>query len=85
MARLKTTLAIDEALIRPGRVHAARTGQRDSEVLEAALREGLGIIDRIRAKADLGEQDAFALAHRPVHEDRAIRRSKRPPSRSSRS
>ena len=85
MARLKTTLSIDEVLIRRVRVRAARTGQRDSEVLEAALREGLGIIDRMRAKADLGEEEAFPLAHRLVHEGRTIRRSKRPPSRSSRS
>ncbi|MGH7869912.1 MAG: hypothetical protein ACREP9_20325 [Candidatus Dormibacteraceae bacterium] len=85
MARLKTTLSIDEVLIRRVRVRAARTGQRDSEVLEAALREGLGIIDRIRTKADLSEEEAFDLAHRIVHEGRAIRRSKRPPSRSSRS
>ena len=84
MARLKTTLSIDEALMRQVRVRAARTGQRDSEVLEAALREGLGIIDRIRAKADLSEAEAFDLAHRIVHEGRAIRRPKTRPSRSSR-
>jgi hypothetical protein len=85
MAKVKTTLSIDEGLMRQVRVRAARMGRRDSEVLEAALREGLGIIERIRAKAALGEDEAFDLAHRVVHEGRLSRRSKRSPSRPSRS
>ena len=85
MAKVKTTLSIDERLLRQVRVRAARTGRRDSEVLEAALREGLGIIDRIRSKADLGEEEAYKLAHRLLHEGRIIPRSRRSPSRSSRS
>jgi hypothetical protein len=76
MARVKTTLSIDEALMRRVRVRAARTGRRDADVLEAALREGLGIIDRIRAQAGLGEEDAHDLAHRVVHEARLTRRSR---------
>ena len=84
MAKVKTTLSIDERLLRQVRVRAARTGRRDSEVLEAALREGLGIIDRIRSKADLAEEEAYKLAHRVVHESRVIPRSKRSSSRSAR-
>jgi plasmid stability protein len=82
MARVKTTLSIDEGLMRQVRVRAARIGRRDSEVLEAALREGLGIIERIRAKSGLGEKEADDLAHRVVHEGRLSRRSKRSPGRS---
>jgi plasmid stability protein len=85
MAKVKTTLSIDAGLMRQVRVRAARTGRRDSEVLEAALREGLGIIDRIRAKAGLAEEDAHDLAHRAVHEGRLTRPSRKSPSRSSRS
>jgi len=85
MAKVKTTLSIDEGLMRQVRVRAARTGRRDSEILEAALREGLGIIDRMRAKAGLSEEDAHDLAHRAVHEGRLTRPSKRSPSRSSKS
>jgi hypothetical protein len=85
MAKVKTTLSIDERLMRQVRVRAARTGRRDSEVLEAALREGLGIIDRIRAKAHLGEEEAYELANRVVHEGRVIPRSRRSSSRSTRS
>lgn len=85
MAKVKTTLSIDEGLMRQVRVRAARTGRRDSEVLEAALREGLGIIDRIRAKAALGEEEAHDLAHRAVHDGRLKPPSRKSPSRSSRS
>ena len=70
MARIKTTLSIDEHLMRRVRVRAARTGRRDGEVLEEALREGLGIIDRIRARTNLDEAEADALAHELVHEQR---------------
>src|SRR5258708_39336846 len=41
MGKVKTTLSIDERLMRQVRVRAARIWRRDSEVLEAALREGL--------------------------------------------
>jgi len=68
--------------MRQVRVRAARTGRRDSEVLEEALREGLGVIDRIRSKARLSEDDAAVLAHRVVHDGRSAAASPKPPSRS---
>ena len=71
MARVKTTLAIDEGLIRQVRVRAARTGRRDSDVLEEALREGLGILERLRARARLTDHEALELAGRVVHDVRA--------------
>ncbi len=42
MARVKTTVSVDEELMRHVRVRAARTGQTQSEVLDEALREGWG-------------------------------------------
>lgn len=77
MARVKTTLSIDESLMRQVRVRAARSGKSQSEVLEAALREGLGIIERIRAKAALSEEDALDIASKAVHEVRAQDRRKK--------
>jgi hypothetical protein len=68
MARVKTTLSIDEALIRRVRVRAARTSQPDSSVVEEALREGLGIIERIRAKTRLDEEAAIKLAQAALGE-----------------
>ena len=70
MAKSKTTLSIDEDLMRQVRVRAARTGKRQSEVLEAALREGLGILDRIRSKSGLTEEQALDLANEVKHEVR---------------
>jgi plasmid stability protein len=70
MARVKTTLSIDEDLMRQVRIRAARANRSQSEVLEGALREGLGVIDRIRAKAGLSEVEALQLASDVVHEIR---------------
>jgi len=60
------------------RVRAARTGRRDADVLEEVLREGLGVIDRIRAKTSLDEDEAQALAHDLVHGQRVgtVKRSR---------
>lgn len=63
--------------MREVRVRAARTGRRDSDVLETALREGLGIIDRIRSKAMLPEEEAHDLASQIKHELRAGGRERR--------
>lgn len=71
MAKVKTTLSIDDRLMRMIRVRAARAGRSQSDILEEALLEGLGVIDRIRAKANLSEEDAVALAGAAVHEVRA--------------
>jgi hypothetical protein len=73
MAKTKTTLSLDEDLMRQVRVRAARSGTSQSETLERALREGLGILDRLRAKANLDEEEAVRLATEVVHEVRAGR------------
>lgn len=74
MAKVKTTLSLDEQLMRHLRVRAARTGRTQSDVLEQALREGLGVIDRIRSQNEAEEQEALDLASQAVHETRAERR-----------
>lgn len=77
MPKVKTTLAIEENLIRQVKIRAARSSKSQSEVLEAALREGLGVIDRIRSKARLSEEEALDLASKVVHEVRSDTRRKR--------
>ncbi len=64
MAKVRTTLTIDEQVLRAVKVHAARTGKGDSEVIEEALRRELGfdLLERLWAKSDLGEEEALALA-----------------------
>ncbi len=77
MAKQKTTLSIDEDLMRQVRIRAARSKRTQSEVLETALREGLGVIERMRAKARLSEDEALQLASEVVHEVRGGRRQQR--------
>lgn len=73
MAKRKTTLYIDEELLRMAKVRAARTDRRESEVMEAALRSYLGItaLEQIRARSDLDEAQAMELAYAEL---RAMRR-----------
>jgi hypothetical protein len=64
MARRKTTVYLEEDLLRAAKVRAARTGQKEYEVFEAALKEflGFGLLERIRGRSDLTEDEAMALA-----------------------
>jgi len=64
VAKIRTTLTIDEEVWKAVRVRAARTGKRDSEVIEAALRRDLGfdLLERIWARNDMPEDEAMDLA-----------------------
>ncbi len=75
MGRKKTTVYMDEELLREAKVFGARTGRTDSEVLEAALRRFLGIdvLDRVWSKSDLTEEQASKLADEAVLEARRVR------------
>jgi hypothetical protein len=72
MPKARTTLTIDERVLRAVRIKAARTGRRDSEVIEDALRRDLGLdlMEGIWARADLGEDEAMQLAVKTQHEAR---------------
>ncbi len=73
MAKVRTTLTVDEEVLRAVRVRAARTGRRDSDVIEEALRRELGM-DLLRRTWDrnrLSESEAERLAVEAQH---AIRR-----------
>lgn len=60
MPKTRTTLTIDEGVLRAVKVRAARTGRGDSEVIEEAVRAHLGIdlLDRLWARNDMDEQHA---------------------------
>lgn len=64
MAKTRTTLTIDEGLLRAVKVQAARTGMGDSEIIERAVRRELGfdLLDEIWANADMTEDEAMELA-----------------------
>ena len=79
MAKARTTVTLDEKVLRAVRVKAARTGRRDSEIIEEALRRDLGfeLLDRIWARADMDEDEAMRLAVEEQHKARRERRTKR--------
>lgn len=72
MAKVRTTLAIDEGVLRAAKVRAARLGRGDSEVIEDAVRRqlGLDLFERIWVGADLEADEATALALEAQHETR---------------
>jgi len=72
MPKHRTTVTIDERVMRAVRVKAARTGRRDSEVIEEALRRDLGfdLLEQIWESAGLGEDEAMKLAVEAQHKTR---------------
>jgi hypothetical protein len=72
MAKARTTISLDERVLRAVRVKAARSGRRDSDVIEEALRRDLGLdlLERVWASADLDEDEALRLAVEAQHESR---------------
>jgi hypothetical protein len=70
--KARTTVSLDERVLRAVRVKAARTGRRDSEVIEEALRRDLGLelLERVWESADLTEDEALRLAVEAQHEGR---------------
>lgn len=72
MLRTRTTLSIESEVLRATRIAAARSGKRDSEIVEDALRAylGLAVIDRIRERSNLSAEDAETLAYAELHASR---------------
>ena len=75
MAKVRTTLTIDEDLLRAVKVRAARTGKGDSQVIEEALRRDFGfdLLDRLWQRNEMPEEDALALAVEAQHRTRRRR------------
>jgi Ribbon-helix-helix protein, copG family len=69
--RQRATFSLDPALLRAVRVMAARTGRRDSDIVEAALRRFLtiGVLESIWRDApdDLDADAGLALARDEQH------------------
>jgi hypothetical protein len=76
MPKVRTTLTVEEAVLRAVKVRAARAGKGDSEVIEEALRRelGLDLVDRLWRGNDLSEEEATALAVEAQHKTRRRRR-----------
>ena len=77
MAKVRTTLTIDDEVLKAIKVRAARAGRGDSEVIEEALRRDLGLdlLERMWAQSSLSDAEADALAVEAQHKTRPRRRS----------
>ena len=76
MAKVRTTLTVDEEVLRAVKIRGARTGKGDSEVIEDALRRdfGLDLLDRLWRANDLTEEQAIESAVEAQHSTRRRRR-----------
>jgi hypothetical protein len=75
MAKRKTTVYLDENVLRRVRIQAARSDQKDSEVIEEAVRSYLGmdVLEAVWARSDLDEQGALELAYEALEAARRKR------------
>lgn len=76
MSKVRTTLTVDEDVLRAVKIAAARAGKGDSQVIEEALRRDLGLdlLERLWARNDMPEEEAMALAVEAQQETRPARR-----------
>lgn len=76
MTRVRTTLTIDDEVLRWVKIRAARTGKADGAVIEESLRRDLGLdlVDRMWERNDLSEDDALELAVEAQHRTRPAAR-----------
>jgi Ribbon-helix-helix protein, copG family len=72
MAKVRTTLTIDDEVLRAVKHSAARGGRRESEVIEGALRRDLGLdlLDELWSRNEMSEKQATDLAVEAQHKTR---------------
>jgi hypothetical protein len=76
MAKVRTTLTIDQDVLKWVKIRAARTGVSDSAVIEESLRRDLklDVLDELWRNADMSESSASQLAVEAQHATRPRRR-----------
>ncbi len=70
MAKTRTTVTLDEDVFRAVKIKAARTGKRDSQVIEESLRRDLGLdaLAELWAKVTPApESEGMKLAYEELH------------------
>jgi len=72
MAKVRTTLTIDEDVLKWVKIRAARAGLSDSAVIEQSLRRDLklDVLDELWSKPGLSELEASELALEAQHATR---------------
>jgi len=76
--RTRTTVTLDEEVVKAVKIKAARNGKRDSEVIEESLRRDLGLddLENLWARVEPApEAEGLALANAEVHAMRGDRRA----------
>ncbi len=73
----RTTVTLDDDVFRAVKVKAARTGKRDSQVIEEALRRDLGLDDLAEIWAKVTPADEGKGMDLATHELRAVRKERR--------
>ncbi|MGH2707316.1 MAG: hypothetical protein ACRDJF_09405 [Actinomycetota bacterium] len=76
MAKRKTTIYLDDQVLRAAKVFAARMDKRESQVMEEALRSylGLGVLEAVWRRSQITDTEALALAYEELHAARRERR-----------
>lgn len=77
MSKVRTTVTLDEEVLRWVKVRAARLGKGDSQVIEDSLRRDLGLelLERLWSENRMDEAKAMKLALEVQHSTRSRRRS----------
>jgi ribbon-helix-helix CopG family protein len=77
VSKVRTTVTLDEEVLRLIKVRAARLGKGDSQVIEESLRRDLGLelLDRLWSENRMDEAGAMKLALEAQHSTRSRRRA----------
>jgi len=77
VSKVRTTVTLDEEVLRLIKVRAARLGKGDSQVIEESLRRDLGLelLDRLWSENRMDEAQAMKLAREAQHSTRSRRRA----------
>jgi metal-responsive CopG/Arc/MetJ family transcriptional regulator len=75
MAKVRTTVTLEEEVLKGVKVRAARSGRGDSEIIEEMLRRelGLDILEQLWSGNRLPEKEAMKLAVQAQHATRRRR------------
>jgi hypothetical protein len=76
MPKVRTTLTVDQSVMKAVKMRAARTGRGDSQVIEESLRRdmGLDLLEHLWERNAVSERDAEVLAVEAQHRTRPRRR-----------
>ena len=77
MAKSEATLRLDDEVLDAVRQEAARSGRSEDQVVEAAVRRYIGpsVLDRLRERNRLGEDEAMDIAREEIASHRRERRT----------